>query len=191
MLVYGAAMKGFANDDLGSVMFAGGIAGLCYAIPVCPFEMVKCNTQGTQVPLRQTFARLQSKHGSPILYRGFSACCLRDAGQTSAYYGFAEMFGRNERLQTAFGDRTPFVVGMLTGILHCSVELPIDTVKTRMQTNLAYTSYREVLNEMFKDGPILGVRQLFKGYLPWMARAMICHGTGFYLITKARDKLEF
>jgi hypothetical protein len=60
-----------------------------------------------------------------------------------------------------------------------------------MQTNLAYKGYSEVLGEIFSDGAVSGVRRLFKGYVPWMSRAMICHGSSFYVIVKARELFGF
>mmetsp|Transcript_22109 Transcript_22109/g.50530 ORF Transcript_22109/g.50530 Transcript_22109/m.50530 type:complete len:270 (-) Transcript_22109:73-882(-) len=185
-LLYGIAIKGLGDDSLTSVTAAGAITGLGYTAVVCPFEMVKCNTQGTQVPLRQTFQRLRAEHGPSVMYRGVGACLCRDVGQLSAYYFLAELFGRSERLQSTFGDQAPFVAGMLTGLGHCHVELPFDCMKTRMQTNLACTGYAELLRELFRDGPAAGVRGLFKGYVPWMLRAMICHGSSFYLLAKVR-----
>lgn len=186
-LMYGIAIKGLQDDSLLSVMAAGGFAGFGYAVAVCPFEMVKCNTQGSKAPLVETFQRLRRDHGTSVVYRGFGACLFRDVGQGAAYYGFAELFGRSKYLQDTLGDQAPFAVGMLTGLGHCHVELPFDCIKTRMQTNLAYTSYREVVGDLFSNGISAGVRGLFKGYIPWMSRAMICHGSSFYVIAKARE----
>lgn len=185
--MYGIAIKGLGCDSLASVTLAGGIAGLGYALVTCPFEMVKCNTQGSHVPLGQTFSRLRRDHGLTILYRGFGSCLLRDVGQGGAYYYLAEHFGRSKWLQDTFGDQASFITGMLTGLGHCHVELPFDCIKTRMQTNLSYKKYSEVVRDIFKDGTITGVRCLFKGYVPWMSRAMVCHGSSFYVITKVRE----
>jgi len=186
--VYGATIKIMGGDSLPVVITAGGLAGLGYAAVVCPFEMVKCNTQHSKVPLIETFLRLQRLHGFAFLYRGWWACMCRDVGQGGAYYGFAELFGRSEWLHTTFGDNTPFVAGMLTGLGHCHVELPFDCVKTRMQTNLSYRRYNEVFRELFAGGgAITGVRVLYKGYTPWMLRAMVSHGSAFYAISKLRD----
>eukprot|EP00929_Paragymnodinium_shiwhaense_P050471 TRINITY_DN25399_c0_g1_i1.p1 TRINITY_DN25399_c0_g1~~TRINITY_DN25399_c0_g1_i1.p1 ORF type:complete len:272 (-),score=30.39 TRINITY_DN25399_c0_g1_i1:182-997(-) len=185
--LYGCALKWLGDDTLFSCMAAGGVAGIGYAVAVCPFELLKCNTQGSKQPLKETYRRLRAEKGASVLYRGFGACILRDAGQGAAYYGFAEALGRSRYLRELVGEeQAPFVTGMLTGLGHCHVELPFDCIKTRMQTNLAYRSYAEVLQELFKDGPLQGVRGLFRGYLPWMSRAMICHGTSFYAISKFR-----
>mmetsp|Transcript_94553 Transcript_94553/g.300092 ORF Transcript_94553/g.300092 Transcript_94553/m.300092 type:complete len:154 (+) Transcript_94553:361-822(+) len=149
--------------------------------------MVKCNTQGSQTPLLPTLRRLRAERGLPVLYRGFGACVCRDVGQGAAYYLLAESFGRSRRLQAAFGDQASFVAGMLTGLGHCHVEMPFDCVKTRMQTNLSYRGYSEVVRELFQDGAAIGVRRLYKGYTPWMSRAMICHGSSFWVIVKVRE----
>eukprot|EP00931_Biecheleriopsis_adriatica_P076873 TRINITY_DN50534_c0_g1_i1.p1 TRINITY_DN50534_c0_g1~~TRINITY_DN50534_c0_g1_i1.p1 ORF type:complete len:270 (-),score=33.84 TRINITY_DN50534_c0_g1_i1:141-950(-) len=185
-LMYGFAMKCLSSDSLSSVMVAGGFAGLGFAVAVCPFEMLKCNTQGSQTPLGEVYRKLRAEHGPSILYRGFGACACRDVGQGAAYYGFAEFFGRSAWLQATFGEQAPFVVGMLTGLGHCHVELPFDCIKTRMQTDLT-RGYGQLIRDIFDDGAASGVRRLFKGYLPWMTRAMICHGSSFYLIAKIRD----
>merc|ERR1712203_1262751 len=101
-----------------------------------------------------------------MLYRGGGACFCRDFGQGAAYYWLAEYFGRSKLLQEKLGDQAPFAVGMLTGLGHCHVELPFDCIKTRMQTNLSYRSYSEVVGELFRDGAAKGTQRLFKGYFP-------------------------
>lgn len=186
-LIYGAAIKGLGDNSMLSVVTAGASTGFGYAAVMCPFEMVKCNTQGSQRPLKETFRRLRAERGLSVLYRGFGACLCRDVGQGAAYYFLAETLGRNERLQAYCGEQTPFVVGMLTGLGHCHVEMPFDCVKTRMQTNLSYRGYSEVLRELFKDGLAIGGTRLYKGYTPWMSRAMICHGSSFYLLNKVKE----
>merc|ERR1719310_1051133 len=86
--LYGCALKWFGEDSLSHCMAAGAISGLGYAAVVCPFEMLKCNTQGKGTPLSETYKRLKAtaatgsrSSGAKVLYRGFGACMLRDAGQ--------------------------------------------------------------------------------------------------------------
>ncbi|CAK0904149.1 unnamed protein product [Prorocentrum cordatum] len=148
--------------------------------------MVKCNTQGSRVPLAETFWQLWHAHGARMLYRGFLACAARDVGQTAAYFGLAEFFGRSEYLQRQFGSHAALIAGMLTGLGHCHVELPFDCIKTRMHTNWEYRGYADCMRDVFQDGPFVGFRRLFRGYLPWMSRAMLCHGASFWAIAQAR-----
>lgn len=186
-LVYGAAIKGFSDDSLPYVVASGAIAGLSFAAVCCPFEMAKCNAQGSKAPLGETCRRLYKTGGLGILYRGFGACTARDMGGGGAYYFIAEMSGRSEWLRQYCGSYTPFVVGGLTGLGHYHVELPFDCIKTRMQTNLRYSGYGQVIGELFQDGPARGVRNLFRGYVPNMSEAVICHGISFCVLSKMRD----
>ena len=115
------------------------------------------------------------------LYTSAAACLHRGLGQTIAYCTSAEYFTRSTWMQSHFGSATAFVSGMLTGLIHCNVELPFDTVKTRFQTG-QYANYRQLLGEMFSGGVASGLWNIYRGYGVWMVRAPIVHGTSFAIV---------
>lgn len=177
-LAYGASLKILGSNDMQAVAIAGAASGVCYSLVICPFEMVKCNTQITHKPPGEMFRQVLAQRGALGLYRGLSVCFCRDIGQGIAYYTSAEYFNRSTWMQQSFGGGTAFVAGMLTGLIHCSVEFPFDTIKTRFQTGNA-PSYRALLRDMFQAGVASGLRSVFKGYGVWILRAPIVHGTSF------------
>eukprot|EP01062_Namystynia_karyoxenos_P063249 TRINITY_DN56061_c0_g1_i1.p1 TRINITY_DN56061_c0_g1~~TRINITY_DN56061_c0_g1_i1.p1 ORF type:complete len:297 (+),score=54.62 TRINITY_DN56061_c0_g1_i1:79-891(+) len=186
---YGAALKCIGKDDITSITVAGGLAGLTYATVVCPFEFVKCNTQTSRRPLSETLRATVREHGVSHLYRGYGATLCRDVGQGAAYYHCAERLNRSSVLRQRFQDRTPLVAGMLTGIAHCTVEYPFDTIKTRFQT-MGFSSYRELLGDMFSGGVAQGTSKLFRGYPVWLVRAPLAHGASFCVIDAVSARLR-
>ena len=145
-LTHGAALKWVGSDDLNSVAVAGAISRRVQC-GMCPFEMVKVNAAGSQ---RQPGRQLApSGHaGARGLYRGFGACLLRDMSQSAVYYYCAESLNRSRYMNDTFGSSTPFVAGAITGIAHVSMEFPFDTIKSRFQTNIILSSYRQCLLEL-------------------------------------------
>merc|ERR1711908_247020 len=138
------------------IAVAGSISGICYSAVMCPFEMVKCNTQRSRQSLKEVFHQILARRGPAGLYRGLGACFCRDISQSIAYYTSAEYFNRSTQMQKTFGAGTAFCSGMLTGIFHCSVELPFDTIRTRLQTG-SELSYRQLMRSMFSAGMASGM----------------------------------
>merc|ERR1712039_267665 len=132
---YGVALRAIGSDSLPACALAGGIAGGAISFITCPVEFAKINAQVQKnMSTRSITKELVQRCGGPqILYRGFTSCFLRDFGQNIAYYFCAEAL--NRKLAGPLGeDFAPFVSGALTGVLHCTVEFPFDSVKTRKQT---------------------------------------------------------
>lgn len=77
---------------------------------------------------------------------------------------------------------------MVTGVVHCSVELPIDTVKSRFQAGSG--SYADTFKELFARGGPAGARELFRGYLPWICRAPLVHGVSFTVMATLKPYLD-
>ena len=69
-------------------------------------------------------------------YRGMSACLLRDTSQSVCYYLVADALHRTPKMQQTFGSSAPLFAGAITGVAHCLVEFPFDTIKTRYQTTM-------------------------------------------------------
>jgi len=164
MVTYAAMLKLMNSDSMESVAIAGGISGLLYASICCPFEYLKCNTQRSGISLLEAFRAAPSW---PSLYRGFGVTLCRDVGQAIMYYVSAEYCSRYTSIN-------PFVCGIITGVAHCTVEFPFDTIKTRIQTT-SNVRYKDVLHF-----------PLFRGYPIWIARAVIAHGTSFCVIANAK-----
>eukprot|EP01065_Artemidia_motanka_P047462 TRINITY_DN7445_c0_g1_i1.p1 TRINITY_DN7445_c0_g1~~TRINITY_DN7445_c0_g1_i1.p1 ORF type:complete len:270 (+),score=44.35 TRINITY_DN7445_c0_g1_i1:309-1118(+) len=186
---YGLFLKMQGRDDLSAVTAAGAAAGVLYAVVMCPFEYVKCNTQASREPLRKLLMDTVRTSGPSTLYRGIGATVCRDVGQGAVYYYCAERLNRSAAFRDRFGDATPFAAGICTGLAHCTVEYPFDTVKTRYQT-MGYTSYRSLLSDMFAGGAVRGVAGLFRGYPVWAVRAPLAHGCSFCVIDRVSEYLK-
>ena len=185
-LAYGSALKYLGDDRMTSVALAGGFSGLFYTLAVCPFEFVKVNAQHAQVSTSVAFQRLKSTVGVRGLYRGVSVCLGRDVSQSMAYYICAESLNRSSFMRKTFSDQwRPFFSGAMTGVCHCMVEYPFDTIKTRMQTNLQLKSYSECLKDFLRDKQQIQTAK--KAIFPMLTRAVLAHGFSFFVIKSFKD----
>ena len=189
-MAYGSALKFLGDDSMVNVALAGGFSGLFYTMAVCPFEFVKVNAQRSQVNTMTAFKHLQKEVGISGLYRGVGVCLGRDVFQSMAYYICAESLNRSAFMKRYFTDESrPFFSGAFTGLCHCMVEYPFDTIKTRMQTELHLKSYRQCITEFLKDKK--QVRSAQKAIFPMLTRAVLAHGASFFVIKNFKSFMDW
>lgn len=182
---YGSSLKLLDRDDIIGSMRAGAIAGSAYSFVTTPFEMVKVNAQNSHRSTFESFRAVVQRQGLRGLYKGIGATLIRDMSQGACYFGMAEYLGQSTGLKRIVGeDAAPFVVGMITGISHCTVEFGPDCVKTRFQTG-AYKSYAEVFSS-FNKGDL---HRMSTGYGVWITRAIIGHGCSFAMMDQVKKRL--
>ena len=184
-LMYGGALKMIGSNDLSSVALAGGISGTAYSIVMCPFEMIKVNSQRSQVSALVASRKLYASVGFRGLYRGFGACLARDISQSAVYYVCAEYLNRSSDMQKAFGSATPLVAGGITGVAHELMAFSFDTVKSRFQTSLHMKSYRECIHGLMRPGEL---KRAGTALLPVVVRAVIAHSCSFFAVQKLKNR---
>ncbi|KAH0614828.1 uncharacterized protein H6S33_000464 [Morchella sextelata] len=179
----------------------GGAAGMIATSVIQPVDMVKVRIQlaGNQKvsPLKVTSDII--KQGKFLdLYSGLSAGLLRQAVYTTARMGFFGTFmnkisakAKSEGRDVTFGERT--LAALSAGGLGAILGNPADLALIRMQSDgmrpvAERKNYTSVLNALKRISASEGVKALWNGCLPTVARAMALNfgQLAFYSESKAR-----
>ncbi|KAJ1729863.1 hypothetical protein LPJ72_004749 [Coemansia sp. Benny D160-2] len=185
-------VKAWLSDDGGRLsMPRTMLAGLCAGVieggtVVAPSETIKTRLIHDQCMPRQN------------TYRGMVHCvqvAVREEGVRGIYRGVVPVMARqganscvrfaayDTLKQWALGFRPPgerdylpfaysFAIGMAAGIVTVYATMPIDVVKTRMQSPSAGLEYRNSLHCAYRVVSDEGVRALWKGATPRLSRLM-------------------
>eukprot|EP00041_Stephanoeca_diplocostata_P017212 m.343141 g.343141 ORF g.343141 m.343141 type:complete len:293 (+) comp20627_c0_seq3:1704-2582(+) len=186
---YGATLKLLGRHDLPAVAVAGTVAGSAYSLIVCPLELVKVHAQRHQVSSLAALRNVHRSLGWRGLYRGLSACMLRDTSASITYYMVAEALNRHEGFKERFGSAAPLAAGAITGVSHCAIEFPFDTVKTRFQTlhHGPGTTYRQIIHGITQSAMDRG--RLSLALVPVLFRAVIAHSASFYAVQVLKEAI--
>jgi solute carrier family 25 protein 44 len=154
-----------------SSLVAGATASLCSASLGVPIDVVTQRVQVTGKPngraigVAQTLWRREGLRG---FYRGYWASIAVFA-PTSAFWWGSYSYIRHAFQPTPLGEwpvARDCVSGLLAGTCAAWITIPIDTVKTRLQTsNGSKVSFRVVASELFAAE---GLRGFFRGVTPRM-----------------------
>jgi len=189
--------------------FTGALAGIPVAVLATPTELLKCRhqAQGAAKPppgIAYTLAdaragrvlysgplnalRLISKFEGGIsgLFRGLIPTLAREVPGNGVYFG--AYYWCKQRLAAAQGLDSPSQLGLLSLIVAGGVAgpafwipvLPIDTIKTRMQTDSPHApQYRGMIDCARKIARAEGIGALFKGWQPCVARSIPANAVTF------------
>lgn len=174
-----------------STVLAGIATGVTESVlAVTPFESIKTqliDDRKSAKPRMNGFL-----HGSAIIarekglrgfFQGFFPTTLRQGANSGVRFGsytslrqFAQSYVTpGEKLGTI----STFGIGAMAGVITVYVTMPIDTVKTRMQSIEARTMYTSTLNcavRIFKEEKILA---FWAGALPRLVRVSLSGGIVF------------
>ncbi|KAL9031789.1 MAG: hypothetical protein Q9196_000216 [Gyalolechia fulgens] len=155
-------------------ILAGGTAGACQVIFTNPLEIVKIRLQvqgemakHTDVPRRSAMWIVRNL-GLVGLYKGASACLLRDVPFSAIYFP-----GYNHLKRDLFGESPSkklgiiqlLTAGAIAGMPAAYLTTPCDVIKTRLQVEARkgetkYTSLRHCAATVYREE---GFRAFFKG----------------------------
>lgn len=174
----------FTDKQSGSIalwaeIMAGASAGGCQVVFTNPLEIVKIRLQvqgeamkaaareGEQVSKRSAMWIVRNL-GVVGLYKGASACLLRDMPFSAIYFPFyshlkKDFFG--ESPQKKLGIAQLLTAGAIAGMPAAYLTTPFDVIKTRLQVesrkgDTQYTSLRHCAKTVFKEE---GFKAFFKG----------------------------
>ncbi|RDW88562.1 calcium-binding mitochondrial carrier protein-like protein Aralar1 [Coleophoma cylindrospora] len=156
-------------------ILAGGTAGACQVIFTNPLEIVKIrlqvqgevakNVEG--VPRRSAMWIVRNL-GLVGLYKGASACLLRDVPFSAIYFPTynhlkRDYFGESQTKQ--LGILQLLTAGAIAGMPAAYLTTPCDVIKTRLQVearkgDTAYTSLRQCAQTVWREE---GFKAFFKG----------------------------
>ncbi|CAG8729762.1 11441_t:CDS:2, partial [Acaulospora morrowiae] len=190
------------NKETGEIslsleMLAGGTAGGCQVIFTNPLEIVKIRLQVQgEVAERRSAISIVKKLGVLGLYKGASACLLRDIPFSAIYFSSyshikKDLFSEGPEKRLSMGELLS--AGALAGMPAAYFTTPADVIKTRLQVearegqtvykgiaHAAKTIFKEEgFKAFFKGGPArvfrsspqfgttLMVYELLQRWLPW------------------------
>ncbi|KAJ2060951.1 mitochondrial aspartate-glutamate transporter agc1 [Coemansia sp. S146] len=171
------------SKDTGKIAFiseviAGGTAGACQVIFTNPLEIVKIRLQvqgeilkeavGATTPIvRRSAVTIVKELGLLGLYKGASACLLRDIPFSAIYFSCyshikKDIFHEGER---RLGMLDLLLAGALAGMPAAYLATPADVIKTRLQVvakkgETVYTGLFDAARKIYKEE---GFKAFFKG----------------------------
>ncbi|KAH6636786.1 mitochondrial carrier domain-containing protein [Chaetomium tenue] len=159
----------------GSEVFAGGAAGGCQVVFTNPLEIVKIRLQvqgevakSVEGAPKRSAIWIVRNLGLVGLYKGASACLLRDVPFSAIYFPTyshlkRDVFGETQTKK--LGVVQLLTAGAIAGMPAAYLTTPCDVIKTRLQVearkgDTAYTGLRHAARTIWKEE---GFRAFFKG----------------------------
>jgi solute carrier family 25 citrate transporter 1 len=179
----------------------GAIAGLGAGVlesvvAVTPFETIKTamiddrqRAQPKYQGLIQGTTRLIKDKGLSGIYRGVVPVTMRQAANQSvrlgSYNAMKTLIQESKVDKTApLSSAETFAVGAVAGIITVYTTMPLDTVKTRMQSLEAKNLYNGTLHCFYKIFKEEGVLTFWKGATPRLGRLVLSGGIVFTIYEK-------
>ncbi|KAH9826804.1 calcium-binding mitochondrial carrier protein Aralar2-like [Teratosphaeria destructans] len=175
------------NIPLSAEILAGASAGTCQVMFTNPLEIVKIRLQvqgeaikaaareGEEITKRSAMWIVRHL-GLKGLYKGASACILRDAPFSAIYFPtYAHLkkdyFGESQTKK--LGILQLLTAGAIAGMPAAYLTTPCDVIKTRLQVearkgDTSYNGLRDAAQKVFKEE---GFRAFFKGGLARILRS--------------------
>lgn len=196
------SIKQALRDENGELSKTRGvIAGLGAGVlesvvAVTPFETIKTamiddrqRAQPKYQGLIQGTTRLIKDKGFSGIYRGLVPVTMRQAANQSVRLGSYNAM--KTLIQESKVDKNAplssietFAVGAVAGIITVYTTMPLDTVKTRMQSLEAKNLYSGTLNCFYKIFKEEGVITFWKGATPRLGRLILSGGIVFTIYEK-------
>jgi solute carrier family 25 aspartate/glutamate transporter 12/13 len=127
------------QDDIKTQILGGLTAGTCQVFITSPYEMIKINLQmNKKINYNELF-------NIKKIYRGASACFLRDIPFSGIYFPTYWYLKDKQNLH-------PFVAGTIAGIPAAFLCTPADVLKTRMQTIQTNTFTNQIKMIYYNEG---------------------------------------
>jgi len=197
--------KSSSKDPLtmGQILFAGGFSAIPTTFIMAPGERIKVllqiqgQGQGTSGPKYDgpidVIKKLLKEGGIRSVFKGTFATALRDVPGSIAYFGAYEII--KKALTPEGSDPSKLKVlpvlfaGGMAGVANWGVAIPFDVIKSRYQSapEGTYNGLREVVSDLLKKE---GVKGLFKGMVPAMARAFPANAACFFGVEASRKFLD-
>lgn len=200
-------IKGMLADADGNIsgaktVMAGFGAGICESIfAVTPFEAVKTaliddkkRAQPRLNGLVHGTRMIVKEQGFTALYKGLFPTMMRQSANSAtrfASYNFLKSAAQGSLAPgEKLGMASTFAIGGCAGIITVYVTMPLDTVKTRMQSLASRTEYKNTFHCFFRIVSEEGMLSLWSGALPRLARLILSGGIVFTCYEQTSLQLE-
>eukprot|EP00128_Syssomonas_multiformis_P014407 Colp12_sorted_trinity150504_noHs@13358 len=174
----------FKELKLGQIALAGATSGLFTTPILAPGERVKCLLQVHQGKFsgpNEVFKYLYKTQGLKGCTRGFGATMARDSLASAFYFSSYEYLKHHLTPEGASGPNAAgtLFAGGVAGVLNWAAALPIDVVKSRLQSDLdgKYKGFSHVFKEIVKTE---GLKGFYRGFTPVMLRAFPANAACFF-----------
>jgi len=184
-------------------VFAGLCAGIIESVfAVTPFESIKTSLiddRKSPNPRMRGFIHgtglIIRERGPSALFQGLVPTTARQAANSATRFGVYTSLRQLAQSYVAPGERlgtvSTFGIGATAGIITVYVTQPLDSVKTRMQSIEARKEYRNSLHCAMRIIREEGVRTLWSGALPRLARLMMSGGIVFTMYEKSMEMFDY
>ncbi|KAK0660648.1 putative mitochondrial carrier C19G12.05 [Lasiodiplodia hormozganensis] len=199
--------KSMLADSNGKVsgpanVIAGFGAGVTEsALAVTPFESIKTqliDDRKSGKPRMRGFlhgtAVIARERGIRGFFQGFVPTTARQAANSATRFGAYTTLRQLAQSYVAPGEKlgtvSTFGIGALAGIITVYVTMPLDTVKTRMQSIEARSEYRNSFvcaARIFKEE---GFLTFWSGAVPRLARLILSGGIVFTMYEKSMEAMD-
>ncbi|KAI9623025.1 hypothetical protein KEM48_009642 [Puccinia striiformis f. sp. tritici PST-130] len=170
-LVIGNGLKAGGKLSGPRSLLAGLGAGMCEAIiAVTPSETIKTKL-------------IVKTEGLPGIYRGLFPVMMRQGANSavrfSTYSSLKALFQGNVRSGQQLPSFMTFVIGGVAGVVTVYCTMPLDVIKTRMQSLEAKTKYVNSFDCGYQIFKFEGVSRFWKGTTPRLIRLSLSGGIVF------------
>jgi hypothetical protein len=141
-VAYNTALQLTGDKTIPQIFMAGSLSGVAWASTVSPFELIKCIAQSENKSTSKVWQEYREQKVNFSLARGLPITLARDAIGLGVWFSVYHYTSKD--LQWA-----PFFCGATCGVMNWLVIFPIDTFKTRYQTEKS-TTYKESWKSMSK-----------------------------------------
>lgn len=175
-------------------VLSGAITGFCTAFVLCPADVVKCRAQlnraqGGNGRVGDIMRALLKDSGPKGLYRGFGIQIYRDIPFYAFFFGTYDFSCKMFKKHTSLPDTTAFFIsGGLAGQMAWVASLPMDTIKSVIQTAPEPRGIMPVANEIIKKR---GIRGLFNGVEVAVIRAFPANAALFCAYEMSRSLMTW
>jgi solute carrier family 25 citrate transporter 1 len=196
------SIKQILRDEEGNLSKTrGALAGLGAGvlesvIAVTPFETIKTAMIDDKQSLNPRYqglirgtSRLIQDKGISGIYRGVVPVTMRQAanqmvrlGSYNAMKTVIQSYKEDPNLPLSSAET--FAVGAVAGVITVYTTMPLDTVKTRMQSLDAKSMYSGTLNCFYKVAKHEGMLTFWKGATPRLGRLILSGGIVFTVYEK-------
>ncbi|KAL4471129.1 hypothetical protein ABPG72_006510 [Tetrahymena utriculariae] len=179
----------------------GSIAGLFACSVLSPMEHIRIRLQVMQNSIYNGAIDCAKKiyldHGLRGIYKGLTITCLREVPALFAYFG--SYHGVLRAIQGAYNNNqqelavkcAPLVAGAVAGIAYCTFTYPIDTIKSRIQTdNFVNPKYNGIVDGFRKTIKAQGFASLYKGYGITFVRGIPVNAASFLIFENVKALIE-
>ncbi|KAK9841283.1 hypothetical protein WJX74_003110 [Apatococcus lobatus] len=179
---------------------AGAGAGLAGTLVACPTELIKCRLQGgdkaLKGPVAVGMAVMRGEGGVLGLYKGTVSTLLREIPGNAAMFGAYEVVKqwmvRQQGLKSVseLGPLSLVTAGAAAGSTFWAFVYPADAVKSRIQIddfkNPRYNGTIDCFRKVMAEE---GLRGMYRGFEPALARAVPANATAFLVYELAKTAL--